>query len=254
MRLALVNGDRSEASPGLTGECDFCGSKMIAKCGIHRIWHWAHHGDHDCDRWWEPETEWHLHWKSKFPIEWQEVVHLAGDGERHIADVKTADGRVIEFQYSAISPRERQSRENFYGSMVWVVNGMRRKRDRLSFEKSLRTIRRDPTVYSVDRGECALLRDWVGGSVDVFFDFESPSLWHLHPSGPNGPARLTEISKEDFIRALRGAQRLGLALDPTPAPLLPPLSSAPQGRYSHQHVVQSFRQYLYARQISRRRF
>ena len=252
MRLALVNGQRCEASPGLKGECDFCGSKMIAKCGDYRIWHWAHRGDHNCDRWWEPETEWHLNWKSKFPIEWQEVVHVAEDGERHIADVKTAAGRVIEFQHSAISSHERQSREKFYRSMIWVVNGLRRKRDRFNFEKSLSVTRRNPALYSVSRGECALLRDWAGCSVDVFFDFGSPILWHLHPIEPSGVVQLTEISKEDFTKALRSAEIFDLAVKAPPSP--PPLTSAPMGHNYHQQIVQSFRQYLFARQISRRRF
>jgi hypothetical protein len=51
----------------------------------------------------ENETEWHRAWKDQFPPEWQEIVHLAGDGERHIADVKTGDGWVIEFQHSYIT-------------------------------------------------------------------------------------------------------------------------------------------------------
>jgi hypothetical protein len=37
--------------------------------------------------------------------------------------VKTPDGRVIEFQASPISPEEIRERENFYGSMVWILRG-----------------------------------------------------------------------------------------------------------------------------------
>ena len=53
-------------------------------------------------------------WKKCFPEEWQEVVHFAEDGEKHIADVKTPSGLVIEFQHSAIKPEEQLSREGFY--------------------------------------------------------------------------------------------------------------------------------------------
>ena len=42
-----------------------------------------------CDPWWENETEWHRAWKDQFPADWQEIVHHAEDGEKHIADVKT---------------------------------------------------------------------------------------------------------------------------------------------------------------------
>jgi hypothetical protein len=106
---------------------------MVAKCGEERIWHWAHQGTRTCDSWWEPETEWHRAWKGKFPIAWQEVIHPAENGEKHIADVKTDHGWVIEFQYSFIKPDERRSRNAFYPKLVWVVNGTRRKRDRAQF-------------------------------------------------------------------------------------------------------------------------
>jgi len=53
-----------------------------------------------CDNWWENETQWHRDWKNHFPVEWQEVVQIAEDGEKHIADVKTSEGWVVEFQHS----------------------------------------------------------------------------------------------------------------------------------------------------------
>jgi hypothetical protein len=110
---------------------------MIAKCGIKRLRHWAHVSTTACDHWWEPETEWHRAWKNLFPTEWQEVHHRATDGEVHIADVKTANGTVIEFQHSSITGQEKGSREAFYGSMVWIVNGNRLKRYLSSFRDAL---------------------------------------------------------------------------------------------------------------------
>jgi hypothetical protein len=44
-------------------------------------------------------------------------------GERHIADVKTERGLVIEFQHSQMPVEELQAREAFYGSMIWIVDG-----------------------------------------------------------------------------------------------------------------------------------
>ena len=104
MKFALINGQRQEAKPNLSGECLACGQPMIAKCGEVKIWHWAHKGRCTCDPWWENETEWHRTWKGLFPESWQEVIHQADDGERHIADVKTDRGWVIEFQHSFIKP------------------------------------------------------------------------------------------------------------------------------------------------------
>jgi len=68
---------------------------MIAKCGQHRMWHWAHWKSKACDPWWEPETEWHRSWKNQFPVAWQEIGHTAQSGERHRADVKTETGLVL---------------------------------------------------------------------------------------------------------------------------------------------------------------
>ena len=113
MKLAKMEGKDREAQPGLTGKCRDCGHAMVAKCGQHRVWHWAHLKSKDCDPWWEQETEWHRSWKNQFPAAWQEIGHTAQSGERHRADVKTERGLVLEFQYSALSETERVSREEF---------------------------------------------------------------------------------------------------------------------------------------------
>ena len=126
-----------EAQPGLTGKCRDCGHAMVAKCGQHRVWHWAHRKSKDCDPWWEQETEWHRSWKNQFPVAWQEIGHTAQSGERHRADVKTESGLVLEFQYSPLSEAERVSREDFYTRLVWVVHANRRLRDRKKFFASL---------------------------------------------------------------------------------------------------------------------
>lgn len=124
MQFALVNGVRTKAVPKLGGTCAACGAPMLAKCGAKTIWHWAHRGRRHCDPWWENETPWHRLWKSYFPEGWREGVHVDPSEERHVADVKTSSGVVLEFQNSPMPPEELQSREEFYRDMVWVVNGM----------------------------------------------------------------------------------------------------------------------------------
>lgn len=52
------------------------------------------------------------------------MVHTAGDGEVHRADIKTPGGIVVEVQHSAISDTERSARESFYGNMIWIVDGL----------------------------------------------------------------------------------------------------------------------------------
>lgn len=116
MQLALLNGQLSEPCINSVGICPICKEEVIAKCGIIKIWHWSHKQGTDCDTWSEPETEWHINWKSLFPKECREYVIAP-----HRADVFYMN-RVIEFQHSAISPEELNARENFYKNMLWVVD------------------------------------------------------------------------------------------------------------------------------------
>ncbi|WP_287396166.1 competence protein CoiA family protein [Mesorhizobium sp.] len=141
MRFALVDNLRCEASPGLIGCCSGCSKPTIAKCGTQKVWHWAHRGKRNCDPWWEPETPWHRSWKDQFPSGWQEVIRRDEAGEKHIADVSTENGLVIEFQHSHLPSKERAAREAFHRSMVWVVDGTRLKRDHPRFLQGQRLCR-----------------------------------------------------------------------------------------------------------------
>jgi len=60
-------------------------------------------------------------------------VHFDEKGEKHIADVKTKNGWVLEFQHSYIKPEERNYRNAFYSKLVWIIDGLRRKTDRIQF-------------------------------------------------------------------------------------------------------------------------
>jgi hypothetical protein len=207
LKFALVNGERREAQPNLSGECPGCGNPVFAKCGEKRVWHWAHQGDLPCDPWRENETEWHRAWKDQFPADWQEIVQHAADGERHIADVKTHGGWVIEFQHSYIKPEECRAREAFYQTLIWVVDGTRRERDAAQFARAWSTGEaRDPLSnkrrISLPKG--ALLGDWAGSRAHVFFDFgDKQLLWWLFPESNNTRAYVQHISRALFVRTLR---------------------------------------------------
>jgi hypothetical protein len=124
MKYAVVHQERTTPSPGARGSCPACGGEVLAKCGKRLVWHWSHMSLRHCDLWWENETQWHREWKSQYPSEWQEVVQFDELlGEKHIADVKTPHGLVLEFQNSPMSSSELLSREKFYGNMIWIVNG-----------------------------------------------------------------------------------------------------------------------------------
>jgi len=214
MKFALVKGERREAQKGLSGKCPGCGDAMIAKCGEERVPHWAHRGTRTCDHWWEPETEWHRAWKNQFPEDWQEKIHWSGDGEKHIADVKTESGVVVEFQHSHLRRDERVSREKFYQNMIWVVDAVRRKRDTAQFSALVdqaTILNREPKIVSVPwKEESALLRDWEASDAPVYFDFrDGPVLWRLDPCvlsvtplwGPNRMTCLSGVLKSWFLYA-----------------------------------------------------
>lgn len=208
MKYALVEGKKTEALKGVRGICPSCNSELIAKCGEVKINHWAHKGTRNCDIWWENETEWHRQWKGQFPIEWQEVVQFDAKGEKHIADVKTEKGWVLEFQHSYIKPEERRSRNTFYPKLVWVIDGLRRKTDRSQFQKIIDESSKAPlgnvNIRKINfPEESRLLREWLGSEVPVFFDFhnlDQSRLWFLLPLRIKGEVYLTSFSREEFIK------------------------------------------------------
>ena len=212
MKFGNVEGERVQAIPNAKGSCTVCESDMIAKCGEKYVWHWSHKGKRHCDIWWENETEWHRAWKNHFPEEWQEVVHRADDGEKHIADVKTDQGWVLEFQHSLINPEECQAREAYYQKMLWVVDGTRRKRDRKQFFRAIEEgmfFHPKPKILKVEIFDCVLLKDWAGSKVPVFLDFgetenpEADTLWCLLPTPVSRYMYVVEYSRVGFIRLHR---------------------------------------------------
>ena len=190
MKFALHNEERKEAVPDLKGAlCPVCKADVIAKCGDKNIHHWAHKSKKKCDHWWENETQWHRDWKDNFPKEWQEVIHLSEDGEKHIADVKTPNGLVIEFQHSAISSEEKLSREIFYKNMIWVVDGRRLERDFQRFNESFHTSdwrHWGPFIRKNRIPSRNLPKSWQSSNKLVFFDWGFVKSeywikdWHSH--------------------------------------------------------------------------
>lgn len=211
MKYALINDKKTEATKGAKGLCPSCGSELVAKCGEVKVNHWAHKGNRYCDPWWETETDWHRSWKEKFPIDWQEVDHFDDNsGEKHIADVKTESGWALEFQHSYLKPEERRSRSAFYPKLVWVVDGLRRKRDKQQFQNAIeegRAVSEDPLIRRVHfPDECRIVNEWLDCSALVFFDFQEVKepkgsfLWLLLPGIPDSKAFLMRFPRNEFIR------------------------------------------------------
>ena len=214
MKFALVNDVRTEPSPGLAGTCDLCGRAMIPKCGRYVRWHWAHQRRSGCDPWHEAETDWHLMWKDCFPPHCQERVHVDKlTGEKHIADVKADSGLVVEVQHSPIAEDEMQSRESFYGNMIWIVDA-RAVDGYFTLGTSFDLATCNPMSYYLKwLSRSTLLKRWSLARKPVFFDthvqyssmpaVQTPSaqhvLWRLLEFDPGDGVGLIAPVRSDWL-------------------------------------------------------
>jgi hypothetical protein len=210
---------KATASPGASGTCPSCGSSLIPKCGSIVSWHWAHKSC-DCDKWSEPESEWHIKWKRQFPSDWHELVMGP-----HRADVGTKRG-VIEIQRSSISADEIQEREEFYKRMIWVVwagdwrleeyllwhyrnirpeaqvgkylyNPLPKQQDeQIWMQARSMQLKRPHYQWSPPR------KSWFAAQRPIFLDFGGAYLDRVRKMYKNGPFYLTceRFSKQSLIR------------------------------------------------------
>lgn len=178
MKYAVLNNKRIEPQKGIKGAiCPICGEFVIPKCGEQIIHHWAHKSNANCDPWWESETEWHRQWKDNFAKECQEII-LYDDktGEKHVADVKTKTGIILEFQHSPMNIKEQYSREQFYKNMVWVVDA-RTYYDK--FKQNIKLLEHCKSnknyfyikIDSYEKQNICFPKRWLEASVPVIFDF-----------------------------------------------------------------------------------
>lgn len=218
---AIVDGVRTHISDAARlqhGVCPVCGAELVARKGKFREDHWWHVNGKKCDPWYQPKGPWHLYWQNMFPKECQEVVvegDVDGTRVRHIADVKTPGGIVLEVQYSAISPETIAIREDFYGNMLWLAN-MRRIESDMSVLVALQ--RNGP--YAVDDDAAWIIEDtrllgkqkWFLAKKPVAFDFagwfEKPGseehLYCLLPEMDGVRERVCfEIDRHKLMDALR---------------------------------------------------
>ena len=90
--------------------------------------------------------------------------------EKHIADVKTPSGFVVEVQHSPIAEEEARIRENFYKEMIWIVDA--RHLDGwflggMAYDLASCC----PMMYQIEWwGRSKLLDNWSKSQVHVYFD------------------------------------------------------------------------------------
>ena len=178
MKYAVLNNKRIAPQKGIkNAKCPICGDILIPKCGEKNMHHWAHKSNANCDSWWESETEWHRQWKNNFPNEYQEIImHDYTTGEKHVADVKTKTGIIVEFQHSTIDTKEQYSREQFYKNMIWVIDA-RKYYDK--FKQNIKLLKHCKSnknyfyikIDSYKKQNNCFPKKWLDSSVPVIFDF-----------------------------------------------------------------------------------
>ena len=211
MKYALVNGERQTAQRGLRGMCPGCDGVVIAKCGTEVVHHWAHKVSSNCNSRWENEGPWHQAWKNHFAEDWQEVVHFDDNGEKHVADVKTDSGWVLEFQHSFLQPDERRSPNAFYcPKLLWVVDALRRPTDSCQFEKMMsRASRLDATgfFWAASPSSCRLVKEWSESDAQIIFDFGPKlGLWWMLARRANDQVLFARYTHTQFIEAHGGIE------------------------------------------------
>lgn len=215
MRFAYVDNQRVEPTKGQVGRCQCCGTEVVAKCGQFKSHHWAHKNLTLCDPWWENESEWHRRWKSYFPPERQEVVfNDPTSNERHIADVYSEKGVVLEFQSYAIDPTEMAARERYYQQLVWVINGSKNEFDRINFGLSVcAPYTADPMLRNIHwYGRGKIFAKWSYATKHVYLDFGTDLVWHLvtyHPLTKKGQVRA--YPKQQFVEFFGGVYASNVA-------------------------------------------
>ena len=254
MKFAFINNIKATATKGAKGICPNCGSQLIAKCGEIKVNHWAHKGIRNCDPWWENETEWHRLWKDNFPPDWQETILTDKiTNEKHIADIRTIHGLVVEFQHSHIDPQERSKRESFYKKMVWVIDGARLKRDFPRFLKGKEGFRltKKKGFYLVNFPEECFPSAWIGSPVPVFFDFKSveanndPEGWRnflycLLPKSNQRESVVAIITREQFVNGI-------IADTLFESKPVPQIQTAPSSINNNTRVSRRSSEYIYHR-------
>ncbi len=212
MLFASINGEKVEARPRTVGICPLCDQTVISKCGEINVWHWAHQKDESCDSWYEPETEWHKNWKLSFGRDNCEVI-ISKEGRKHVADVYTQSGVVIELQNSSIQRAiVRQRKRNYDERKSWVLNGEAFKNN---FEIYRARIDEDEEWVKygrIDNSSKKKMRfrwshyrkTWCDVQRHVFIDFGDEDLFWVKAGMGTKGGEGVYVSKQAFIKKYGG--------------------------------------------------
>ena len=176
MKFAIVgNNKHQKPTKGAKGICPVCGEEVLAKCGNIKAHYWSHLADSKCV-YKGNKGEWHIAWQNEFPDDWQEVLLInTENNERNLADVRTPNGLILEFQHSHIKDEEKTARELFYKSMCWVVDGTNWSKIRTYFENKYKDASEEEIEkrVGIDKYDYEMIFSavWASSSVPIFYDF-----------------------------------------------------------------------------------
>lgn len=128
MLIALHNNQRlraEAAGSGSIGTCPWTNRPVKAHVGLIRQYWACIGGQPTFKNGYEPESEWHISWKTPIQDQFCEVV--MGSNNEHRADILGSNNTVVEIQRSIIDIRDSKDRIEFYKHatgrrVIWVID------------------------------------------------------------------------------------------------------------------------------------
>lgn len=203
MLIAIYDNQRIRAEvagSGVLGICPWTKLPVKARVGLIRQY-WAYVGGQpDFVNGYEPESEWHVSWKTPVRDECCEVI--LGENNEHRADILGSDDTAIEIQRSSIDIRAARERITFYKNIthrriVWIVDIQEfwRRRLRLSGKRG------PDGCFAVDwKPRRAWLWDIAATTdTELYLEFNQSSDKLLHAWIHRGRMYAKFVRKRDFF-------------------------------------------------------
>lgn len=202
MLLAIHNGQKKRAEDAGSAEIGTCPwTNLAVKAHVGHIrQYWAYHGEKPNFHYgYEPESEWHISWKSPIQNQYCEVIF--GVNNEHRADILGSNNTVIEIQKSIIDIRDSRERVQFYRNatnrrVVWVVDIQEFWNKRFFLEKS-----KEFGIFNV---RWKPKRTWLWDlastpETNLYLEFKQSNDKLLHVWINNGKMCAKYFKKSDFF-------------------------------------------------------
>ncbi len=212
----IVFAMRSEKGHLPEAFCPCCKKPLLLRAGNVRRAHWAHLTAESCDEWWEKESEWRNKWVHKLcelpNVDIENVIEK--DGAKHFYDARFNESLVVICRRKKIPANQLINREDFFGDMVWLVDG--RTSEYQEYVQFMYSRKRIKIEGILDGQMCKmwfypnsrLFNRWRDSQRPVVFDFLSHSngeveaLLCMLPRGQMHGFVFLVFSRESFMEQL----------------------------------------------------